>query len=199
LVFLTYRIVNEGEIGISMNNGKPELITPGRHFLLSPFNLYQDTFSMRTDLIKCGPITIVRVNQGNIGIGVNGPKIELLMPGLHIRNDGMFDFIKSYSLLEDLIEYGSVKIFTIPSGFVRICYVNGKVRIFPEGRYAVNFPTFKIDKPINIQQQNLPFNKHRVMLNGGIVTIVEGLLTYRIIHVEQMVNISNFPYLITLD
>ena len=85
-----------------MNNGKPELLVPGRHFLLSPFNELMNVYNMDESLIQCGPITIARVCQGQIGIGMNGAKVELLQPGLHVRNDGQYRFIGSFSLLDEV-------------------------------------------------------------------------------------------------
>ena len=65
--------------------------------------------------------------------------------------------------------------------------MNGKVCIYPEGRYAINYPTFEVGAKLNIQQQNILFNAHKVMLDGGIIMLVKGLLTYRISHVEKLI------------
>jgi len=40
---------------------------------------------------------------------------------------------------------------------------------------------------VSIQQQNLKFTEHRVLLDGGIQMFVEGLLTYHIFDVELLV------------
>jgi len=56
------------------------------------------------------------------------------------------------------------------SGGVRVLYVDGKVKMLSEGRYAINNATAKVDHRINTQQTNLRFEKHRVLLDGGIVS-----------------------------
>jgi len=37
------------------------------------------------------------------------------------------------------------------------------------------------------QQQNLKFNKHPVLLDGGISMLVEGLLTFQVTDVEMLI------------
>ncbi len=46
----------------------------------------------------------------------------------------------------------------------RVCYDNGKVMIFKEGRYAVNSPTFTVARAVDTQMQLLKFDEHQVCL-----------------------------------
>jgi len=71
---------------------------------------------------------------------------------------------------------------------VRVCFLNGRVQIFKEGRYAVNSGMFEIGGRINTQQQTLRFDNHTVLLDGGISLLVEGLLTYQVRDVEQLIH-----------
>jgi len=91
------------------------------------------------------------------------------------------------SLQDEIIDFGPVKIFTVKSGGVRVCYDKGKVRIYPEGRYGIFSPTFVIAGYINTQLQNLRFEQHKVLLDGGISLFVEGLLTFQVIDVEKLI------------
>jgi regulator of protease activity HflC (stomatin/prohibitin superfamily) len=61
------------------------------------------------------------------------------------------------------------------------------VYIYPEGRYAINEGTFVIASALNTQQQNIRFDKHPVLLDGGISMLVEGLLTYQVVNVELLI------------
>jgi hypothetical protein len=73
----------------------------------------------------------------------------------------------------------------VRSGNVRICYRQGKVHIYPEGRYAINDATFQVGSIIATTQQNVRFEQHTVLLDGGISMLVEGLLTYQVVDVER--------------
>jgi len=80
-----------------------------------------------------------------------------------------------------------VTIFTVASGTVRVCYDAGVVRIFEAGRYGINSPNFLCGTVIRTQQQNLPFDKHQVLLMGGINLLVQGLLTYQVVDVAKLI------------
>jgi len=104
----------------------------------------------------------------------------VLLPGLHLHNDNKWRFIKSARQNDAYIEHGPIKFFTVNSGVIRVTYIKGKVKIFPEGRYAVNEYNFLVDKSVNMQMQNVRFEQHPVLLDGGVKMLVEGLLTYQV-------------------
>lgn len=180
------QLVSQGEYGFCNNNSVFEMLRPGRHLLISPLNTFEALEDSGSDKIKVGPLTIVRIRQGSIGLSRNGTNQELLLPGLHFRSERQFDFWKAVPLSED-ITYDTIKIFTVKSGQVRVCHNRGEVKIFEEGRYMVNSPSFTVAGTISKQQQNFRLDQHPVLLDGGISVIIEGLLTYRVRDVAQLI------------
>jgi len=75
----------------------------------------------------------------------------------------------------------------VKSGDVRVCYMNGKVDILGEGRYAVNLSGYEVGKTITKTQESLKFTEHVVMLAGGVQLAIKGLLTYQVVDVEKLV------------
>ena len=180
-------LIPEGHIGFAMNSGKPEILKPGWHSLPSPFTDFSLSTPLNTNPIQVGPVTIVRITEGCIGTAIENANLEILLPGTHCRRSGTFKFLNEFSLSKELIEFQQIKFLTVLTGFVRICYDNGRARILNEGKYAINTATFTIGPVVSIQQQNLKFDKHNVMLDGGIQILVQGLLTYQIFDVEKAV------------
>ena len=99
---------------------------------------------------------------------------EILLPGLHVRTSGAFRFTECLPVDREEVRFGPIKFLTVKSGMslvtlhrlhpvcsvtvigaggVRVCFLNGKVQIFKEGRYAVNSGMFEIGGRINTQQQ----------------------------------------------
>ena len=181
-------LVDQGQYGFAMNNGVPRIFFAGRHVLLHPFNHFVGVYNIGSDYINVGPVTICRVPQGQIGLAYNNARVEILLPGVHCRNDAAFRFDRLAKMDEELIEFGPIKFLIVRSGGVRVCYYGGKVSIFNEGRYAINSNTFVVTQLINTQQQNLRFNRHKVLLDGGISLFVEGLLTFQVTDVEQLIH-----------
>jgi len=180
-------LIENGKYGFSWNNGRPEILFPGRHLLASPLNSFSHSVSTGENLIQMGPISIIRVPEGKLGFCLNDALPEILLPGLHVRNNAAFIFGSLEAVDQELITYGPIKMFAVRSGEVRICYDGGAVQIFKEGRYAVNSGVFQVGQKISVCQQNLRFEKHLVLLDGGINMLVEGLLTFQVIDVETLV------------
>lgn len=179
-------LVPSGSYGFAMNSGVPQLLRPGWHFLASPLKGLSGTVEMSMNPIIQGPVTIVRIPQGCIGTAIDNTKLEILLPGTHCRNSGTFKYSKTFQLNNDQINFNQIKILTILTGTVQICYDVGKATILKEGKYTINSPSFIVGPAISIQQQSLQFSKHNVLLDGGIQMTVEGLLTFQIADVEKM-------------
>jgi len=180
-------LIEQGEYGFSMNNGRQEIMLPGRHVLLSPLNKFVGKYSALEAVIRVGPITIVRIPQGSLGFAMANAQPEVLLPGVHARNNANWKFVETQAIDRDILSYGPLKFLTVKSGTVRVCYLKGRVNIYPEGRYAINEGTFVVSTLLNTQQQNIRFDKHPVLLDGGISMLVEGLLTYQVVNVELLI------------
>jgi len=182
------KLIDQGQYGFCNVNGRVRLMVPGWHLLASPTASFMTLVDAGRDEISVGPVTIVRVPQGSVGFAFNDGKPEVLLPGRHVRKTASFRFSATYSLSEDLLTFGPIKLLTVRSGGVRVCYDKGKVIILTPGRYAINSPTFNVAGLILTQQQNLRFSRHNVMLDGGINLLVEGLLTFKVDDVEKLIH-----------
>lgn len=138
-------------------------------------------------VIQHGQVSIIRVVQGQIGLAFIESSPQLLLPGLHVFNSPVFRFNRNADLSDSLIQHGPITIFTVASGTVRVCYDSGQVKIFEAGRYGICSPNFVVGATIKTQQQNLAFDKHQVLLEGGINLLVQGLLTYQVCDVAKLI------------
>lgn len=129
-------LIRDGEYGFARNNGHIEILMPGRHLLSSPFNSHISTVSTGEDIINVSPVSIVRVPLGTFGFALENGSPQILLPGVHVRVSAAFKFQQMRSATEELIEFGPIKILTVKSGGVRVCYAEGRVQIYNEGRFA---------------------------------------------------------------
>jgi len=184
--FLT---VKSGFVRICYIKGKAHVYPEGRYAINDQTFVVADQINLleNKNLVVNGPVSVVRVKLGQLGFADDNSRPVVLLPGLHIYNDSKWRFDKFASLYDDYTEQGPIKFLTVRSGFVRVCYIKGKVKIFSEGRYAINDYAFIVGELINMQQQNVVFDKHPILLDGGIKMLVEGLLTYHVINPETVV------------
>jgi len=179
-------LINSDQYGFIVDSGNVVFLKPGWHFVGYPLMNGLTTRDINSEIIQVNNLQIIRIRQDEVGIAYNNTTLEVLMPGTHLRTNGAYTFIRKQKIRDDLVE-GPVKIKTVKTGTVCICYNNGVAEILTEGRYAMNSNGFVIGGTLDITQQNLKFSKHRVLLEGGINMLIEGLLTYQIKDVAKLV------------
>lgn len=172
-------LVQHHQIGIVRDNGRIHILFPGWHRITSPLVEWLGRVPLSQDEIAFPPVNIIRVHQGTVGIATNKSTVEVLLPGLHVRTDPSFVLKGRRKLTDKLIQESPISIFTVSSGFVRLCSNRGIIEILPAGRYAVNSPNYVVhEKELSVRQQSQSFSEQNVLLKGGIRMRVAGLLTY---------------------
>jgi len=184
-------LINSNQYGFVVNSGKVVFLKPGWHYVGKPLMTGIKRFDISNNYIKVNNFQLIRVNQDEIGFGINNTELEVLLPGTHIRTNGAYVFKGLYKLDEDITE-GPIKILTVKTGTVVVCYNRGIAEILQQGRYAVNSNAFMIANTLDITHQNFKFSKHKVLLEGGINMHVSGLLTYQIVDVAKLIKNVDF-------
>ena len=180
------RLINNNQYGFVIDSGKVVFLRPGWHFLGSPFMKGFVLHNIESPHIKVNNFQLIRIQQDEVGIGYDNTRLEILLPGTHCRISGSYLFQGRAKLSDDIIA-GPVKVKTVQTGTVCVCYNNGIAEILTEGRYGINSNGFIVGNTLVITQQNLKFSKHKVLLEGGINMLVTGLLTYQIIDVTRLI------------
>ena len=179
-------LINSNEYGFIVNSGQVMFLKPGWHYIGYPFMTGLIRQDISSEHMKINNVQIFRIRQDEIGIGIDNTNMEILLPGTHIRTSGAYVFKARHKLNNNITE-GPFKVMTVKTGSVCICYDNGMAEILTEGRYAVNSNGFMLGGMLDITQQNLKFSKHRVLLEGGINMLIEGLLTYQVMDVAKLI------------
>jgi len=179
-------LINSNQYGFIVDSGNVVFLKPGWHYVGYPFMSGLVLHDMASEHIKVNNIQIIRVRQDEIGVGIDNTNLEILLPGTHLRTSGAYVYKGKKSLNQDIVE-GPVKMITVKTGTVNVSYNHGIAEILPEGRYAINSNGFLLGNTLDITQQNLKFKKHKVLLEGGINMLVEGLLTYQIQNVAKLI------------
>lgn len=186
---LGIHLIKDGELGLSLNNGIPQFLGPGgRHTLWSPFNHFVGKVSLTEKNIRLGPIQIVTIEQGELGLSVkNGKNIILDQPGRYILNSPHV-FVKSVKANERYIELGTHRRITVPEGYIAIAFDRGKQFIISpndtkEGPYITDSPTFNFDPKTGFQstkKREIKLETLTVNTNENISANVAGVIRYHI-------------------
>ncbi len=128
-------LIPKGHIGVSTNNGKPEFLRPGWHFLLSPFRSLEKVVPLnKTSEIINGTKSIVNVKDGEVGLIVDEKSGDyiLLGPGMHQWNSPTIKYVGIAPIKENMVDLGPFTLITVPPGEVAVTTDNGQLKILPE-------------------------------------------------------------------
>ena len=135
-------IIRQDEIGIvTQMDGGVHLLTPGCHASGCCTDIKR--FKVRSDLINHGNMHIIRIPAGNFGKAWRNGIAEILLPGRHVINDPLFEFVNTVSISDPIISHGTINIITVLGNQVGKCVVNGKGYWLEPGRHFINNPQFK--------------------------------------------------------
>jgi len=128
--------VPSGHIGVSLNNGRPEFLAQGWHFLGSPLRFLEKIVPLNSET----PIInltkgIITVRDGHDGLAQDKGKYVLLGPGMHQWESDTFSWISSIDLSTgNVIRLGPFTPVTVPPGEVAVTENNGSLIILDVNR-----------------------------------------------------------------
>jgi len=192
-------VVKQGEIGLTQNADKPELLGPGRHVLLSPFNNFMGIRSVTDNVIVHGTINIIQVQRGSLGYAVNmktGRPI-ILSKGKHIINDINFVWKKFITLRDRITNLDQLQIIRIETGSVGYCYVRGNLKILHPGLHLIE-PPDRFGDILSTQMQIIDLEEAVHETSDYVPLAIKAAVFFRIVKPERALRrISNIHKQIT--
>jgi len=82
--------VPQGSVAFAFNDGKPEVLLPGRHARKTASFQYSATYSLADELIVFGTIKFLTVRSGGVRVCYEKGKVCVLVPGRYVINSPSF-------------------------------------------------------------------------------------------------------------
>jgi regulator of protease activity HflC (stomatin/prohibitin superfamily) len=189
--------VTPGNIGLATSSKQPVLLGAGLHFIKDPSFEWQGEKDVTTKVqIKNGPISIVRVIPGHVGLATINKSPIILDTGMHIVIEPTFELVNITSINEPLIEIGPVKVIRVGPGEIGVATLNGRPLLLDVGVHFVNEPSFTMDGD-PFRRQDMPhFAIGPVnVLNvprGKIVPVVVNGVGHFLLEGRHMINQARF-------
>ena len=112
--------VNQGQLGLVSINKRPIILESGMHFVFNPgfemkksggegFSLGPAYSSVNEQLITNGPVSIIRIKPGNVGLATSSKQPVLLGAGLHYIHDPSFEWIGEKDVSACHIQNGATR------------------------------------------------------------------------------------------
>lgn len=205
-VLVGMKLIKNGELGLITESSDPKFLAPGYH------TLFLDTHKYHPDRERCtvnitdkdinhGPIQIVTIEQGELGLSVNQDKNIILQPGRHILL-APHRMVKRAKVNEEYVNLGIYHQISIPIGTIAIAYDQGaKIIITPtplevdeehkkylrctDGKmFTITSPTFRFDPETGIksvQQADMQLKPLMVTTHDNVQYNVVGSVRYKVV------------------
>eukprot|EP00927_Polykrikos_kofoidii_P024462 TRINITY_DN2223_c1_g2_i1.p1 TRINITY_DN2223_c1_g2~~TRINITY_DN2223_c1_g2_i1.p1 ORF type:complete len:746 (-),score=107.45 TRINITY_DN2223_c1_g2_i1:48-2285(-) len=145
-------LVQAGEIMILQNNGRTQVVGPGRYripYIYKPFCKWGGRYSLTKNYINEGTLTLVRVCRGQLGLATENGKPVLLAEGYHVYNSPLFKFEKFQPWNADYIHHMSIHVIRVPKGRFAKIWEQARPKLLPEGLHAIDNPVFSYEGTVD--------------------------------------------------
>ena len=163
--------VPPGNIGLATINKSPVILDTGLHFIVEPTFELVGVKSVNDDLIEIGPVKIIRVQPGMIGLATLNGRPLLLDVGVHFVNDPTFKMYGEDPFKradERYINIGPVHVLIVPRGKIVPVVVNGDGHFLLEGRHTINQARLKIEAMRTLTDEYVSAGtRHRIIVPRG--------------------------------
>mmetsp|Transcript_1180 Transcript_1180/g.2641 ORF Transcript_1180/g.2641 Transcript_1180/m.2641 type:complete len:772 (-) Transcript_1180:60-2375(-) len=148
--------VQKGHVAKIFRDNVPKLLGEGTHYVDSTNFIYKGVDSLSNNLIKHGTITIVRVNQGEVGLAwQDNQPVFMEEPGLYNFDSPTFNFVRLANADEKMIDLGPKKIVTVYSGEVGLSYDGGELHVLAPGRHIIEKASHTVKSFLSTQQKSV--------------------------------------------
>eukprot|EP00742_Colponemidia_sp_Colp-10_P006953 GILJ01007462.1.p1 GENE.GILJ01007462.1~~GILJ01007462.1.p1 ORF type:complete len:518 (-),score=65.61 GILJ01007462.1:1629-3182(-) len=184
--FCRMELVREGELALTWNGDKPEVLGPGRHVLFKPTNSLDRIVKISDPVIVHGPISIIRVQDGQLGYGLDtetGHPV-LLSPGKHVINSPTFKFQRFLVLDAVQNDIGTFTLIRIETGNVGIAYRNAELKVLGPGFHLI-VPPDRFRCVVSTQQCILELPHMLAESSDYVQLAIKADVFYRIVDPEK--------------
>merc|ERR1719204_1951698 len=192
-------VVKQGELGLTQNSDKPEMLGPGRHVLLSPFNSFIGIQQVTEPVIRHGPLHIIRVEMGQLGYGVDmkSGRPVILARGKHIINDIHFLWKKFITLRDRITQLDQLSIIRIETGYIGYAFKRGNLKILKPGLHMIE-PPDRFGDIISTMNQLIDLEEAIHETSDYVPVSIKAAIFFRIVDAEKaLLTISNIRQQIT--
>lgn len=158
----------------------------GVHRVCDPFYKVGKSSLYQRGVIKHGDLTLVVVEQGQIGFVLEKGQPILLPPGLHQWRSTTMVFVNSFDLNNNVLHMGPLTLVTVDSGYSAVTEDNGLQKILPGGAtYLLTHRNWKFQKYISGKIQSSNLKRIEATSADNVLMAVDASVIWRITDVKS--------------
>jgi regulator of protease activity HflC (stomatin/prohibitin superfamily) len=158
-----HSLVPDGFIGISDNNGHPEILGPGRHITLSPLNSSISVRKVTDPHINLLTLHIVTVSDDKFGLASEQKRPLVLLPGIHVFDSPFFEFDRLISQNTDWVSHSTFHRVIVRQGTRGIAWEGNTPLLLEAGIYEWVSPLFEFVKAVSVDQDVVDLQPYTIV------------------------------------
>ena len=174
-------LIKAGHVGLSMNSGRPELLGPGWHCLLSPLRTCSKQVPV-TENIFHGTIGVVTVTEGRLGFATDQGKPLLLGPGLHTWNSPTLVYHGDHDLSQPIVRIGPYTLVIVRAGSVAVCYDDGALDVRSAGFHVLRHVRHQARGFLQVTDQFDELNELQLLTADKVSLQLDATVHYAIVN-----------------
>ena len=177
-----------GKLGLVQVLGIGHILEPGRHAIDNNNLLYCGMANAADEYVNILAKHRVMIPVGRMGLAWDGGDARLLNSGqVYFIDNNLFKFVKSVSILDPVIEHGSIKIITVNEGLLGVAFDDGELQILPPGRHIVDKPTFMFSAFLSTGQETLPIRSITSLSSDNVGLNFSAAFTIQVVDAKKAV------------
>jgi regulator of protease activity HflC (stomatin/prohibitin superfamily) len=149
--------VEKGSVAKVWHDNLPRLLGEGDHIVESTHFRFEGMENIiKSPCIVHGTLTILRVTRGQIALVWKDNEPTFIdTPGLYEFDSPDFTFVEFKDAEEPYIQLGSKKTILVQTGEVGVTYLEGQLKILPNGRHVIDSATHIFNHFLSTQQKSI--------------------------------------------
>ena len=174
------KLVPQGELGMVMNSGRPELLGPGWYCVAEPLRRWSGKVALSQCVIKFTTKQVITVKDGFVGLAWDRGEPVLLPPGMHQWDSPTLKFEKTFDRRSNF-QAGPFTFCTVQKGDVGVSFDRGELTLLPAGYHVLKHALHKFSHNISVRQQFDQLKSSKLLSQDTVELDLDATVSWQVI------------------
>jgi regulator of protease activity HflC (stomatin/prohibitin superfamily) len=143
----------------------PRLLAQGIHCIVNNFFQFDGLVSVSEEVIQHGAINVLSIAKGKVAKVFHNNKPRLFGEGLHVIESTNFEYNGMMSMMDKMIQHGTITILRVPLGELGVCWLKNQPHFIDHaGLYAFDTPDFSFVRHVPLSEKVVELGAKKIIM-----------------------------------